>query len=191
MWTNYEYREHGYIHKYQEHQKYIQGKQKTNNSGCFLCNECGKKFTSRQTYLVHLKAHKSTVEDRTCPVCNHVAQTVDDLERRHKKLHMDPTLPCPDCDKLFHTEMNLGRHRLVHHKPETSKKYFCGECQKGFHLKDSYVGHVNMHAGIKPFKCHYCNMCYQNNPNRCAHERKNHNEEYKSCILFKSAAEEE
>ena len=96
-----------------------------------------------------------------------------------QKLHLDPTIPCPDCDKLFHNNNYLQRHRNSVHKLESSKKYFCDKCQKGFALKTSYDGHLNMHAGLKPYKCNYCHMCYQNKPNMHAHERKSHPEEYK------------
>merc|ERR1712080_553276 len=75
-----------------------------------LCLYCGKKFTSTSYLRQHVKhVHGENKDTFSCHVCGKRFVTKTALEV-HGALHVAPTLPCPDCNKLFHTRTYLMNH---------------------------------------------------------------------------------
>jgi len=91
--------------------------------------------------------------------------------------HNPPTLPCPECGKLFNSKWYVLRHVKTVHTPDDQKKFQCDLCSKGFMTKASFEGHMNWHNNAKPFKCDWCPSSYQNQSNLMAHQKKHHSKE--------------
>jgi uncharacterized Zn-finger protein len=146
--------------------------------GDFLCNDCGKRFTSKGRYSYHITIFHMKEEDKiTCAYCNLKAINQKQL-KVHMSLHFPPTIPCPDCGKKFHKNYYLKRHMRAQHTPDQMRRFMCTQCGKGFDSENVYEGHINMHAGLKPYRCRYCPQSYQNLSNCLAHEKKRHPDLY-------------
>lgn len=141
----------------------------------FLCNECGKEFTSRSAHLRHVKKHNGLLPEVVCTICGQKLADVFSLRNHMANKHQtERPFPCPFCDQTFKQDKNLKLHIREKHVADDQKRYQCSMCPRGFVHKQSFEAHLNSHTNNKPYKCQYCTNAYQNDPNLRAHMRKHH-----------------
>ncbi|CAG9840427.1 unnamed protein product [Diabrotica balteata] len=102
----------------------------------FLCNECGKVFTSQQLFRLHAETH---AEGRyICSVCGKVFKKKAGLNI-HARVHTgEKPCKCHLCDKSFSQRSSLTLHIRTH---TGERPYACSKCKKGFISKTSKDGH--------------------------------------------------
>ena len=138
--------------------KVIKPRKRTNGPKNFVCGQCGKEFSSKDSLNNHvIKVHDKIPYKHVCHECGKSFIGRMQLEN-HTALHSEPTVPCPECNKLFHTKGYLLRHVKGKHVPDDRKKYLCSICPRGFNNKDALESHLNWHQGLKPFKCMLCQV---------------------------------
>lgn len=80
----------------------------------FICQICGKKFTSKQNLAVHGIYHK-TERDIECSVCQKKFKSTSTL-RAHKKVHGEKTIECSICHTMFRSNALLSLHMVRNHE---------------------------------------------------------------------------
>ncbi|XP_063704757.1 zinc finger protein 1 [Culicoides brevitarsis] len=60
---------------------------------------------------------------------------------------------CDLCEKAFHKQSSLARHKYEH---SGQRPYKCLECPKAFKHKHHLTEHKRLHTGEKPFQCCKC-----------------------------------
>ena len=127
------------------------------------CDICLKSFQFKSHLERHLAAHRNTTKARAfhvCHVCGHRSRD-DSQMKRHMGSHMEKTLPCPQCSKMFPTTRDVTRHvQRIHNKAKSS---CCDLCGKTFgsitHLRRHML---QMHLGEK-FECNECGKKFSTN----------------------------
>ena len=164
-----ELREHALI----DHKTILTRKRQRNNKDQ-ICVHCGAGFGTEGYLKVHINdKHEGATSKHKCNICGqkfpyHSALT------KHSVLHAEPTIPCPECEKLFRTNWKLTMHIRNHHLPDDKKIFQCSECPKGFNASKSLESHINIHLGLKPFLCLFCDVGFADKSNLGNHVRRLH-----------------
>ncbi|KAJ8944086.1 hypothetical protein NQ318_019424 [Aromia moschata] len=81
----------------------------------FACNECGRKFSLRNSLNRHKMIH-SGVKPYKCEVCEK-RFSQSGILARHMRIHSgEKPYPCPACPKEFAYKHHLQGHVRSHHK---------------------------------------------------------------------------
>ena len=75
---------------------------------------------------------------------------------------------CMECNKYFHRNYHLTRHKIIH---TGGKPYKCELCGKGFHDGSHLRTHSIIHTGEKPYECKECDKQFNRNSNLVSHMR--------------------
>ncbi|XP_002732411.1 uncharacterized protein LOC100379006 [Saccoglossus kowalevskii] len=113
----------------------------------FLCDICGKSFSSRN----NLKTHK---------ISNLNCGGSDELPTK-----------CSICEVQFQSVISLQSHIRSDHG---GNRFQCKTCGKGFRYKSNLVSHLLVHSGEKPYKCDFCDNTYQSLTHCKNHAIKHH-----------------
>lgn len=119
----------------------------------FDCDNCDKKFTSKQYLRQHVEIHTNL---NLCIIfdANGKEFARECLKRMHEQIYKRKTskkpIICTECGKTFVTRTVLKRHRLIH---TGVKPFSCGRCGRCFVRKDHLDRHRGIHKGKKPFHC--------------------------------------
>ena len=117
------------------------------------CDLCAQQFSSTVNFKYHMKRiHGDVSKMVSCATCGKIFLDQFGLDR-HTPLHENPTIPCPHCAKLLHTEQYLVRHIKSQHTDNSDKSYKCDQCGKGFINNQGLQDHMNVHLGLKPYTC--------------------------------------
>uniref|UniRef100_A0A182VRK0 BTB domain-containing protein n=1 Tax=Anopheles minimus TaxID=112268 RepID=A0A182VRK0_9DIPT len=86
-----------------------------------ICEHCGFKAQQRNPHLIYHwhTEHKikPAIKFPRCDECDHVAMTVEDLQKHEEEVHSRSDLQqCIYCNKVFAKEMELYDHMKVQHK---------------------------------------------------------------------------
>lgn len=119
----------------------------------FQCARCPKKYTTKHKLKEHMNRHEG-IKNYICPHCGMKKTTSNEL-RVHINYHTRETeYPCSACPQIFFSPGNRGRHfRIVHCG---IKAYSCTHCDRSFGKAETLKHHVMTHTGQKP---HQCNVC--------------------------------
>ena len=104
-------------------------------SKVFPCNECNKKFKSKQSVKRHMTVHELPSSDPSeglhkCNKCKRYF-TSENLLKMHIDLkHADNVFYCSPCDKTFKSKQNLVSHRRQYHATVDEKT--CKVCLNVF-----------------------------------------------------------
>lgn len=149
----------------------------------FDCDQCPKKFPSKQ-YLAHHKKIHLPLEERKrhpCPYCDKLFFTPCTVSTHIQSIHigLKPFI-CEECGMAFSLIGALNAHKLAHsdekpvqcpHCPKRFKtahrlrrhedthqgtEYICPECGLKLNTKRTLKNHMVVHSDVKQFKCQYC-----------------------------------
>ena len=122
----------------------------------YLCPTCGKSFTQKNSYLMHANVHLG-IRPFVCEICGDSFPYEKSL-KEHKYKHDDiRRFQCNECGKSFRQPSALHTHMKIHSK---SKEHLCGTCGKGFTQKQALLRHERIHSGDKPFSCNLCGRTF-------------------------------
>ena len=148
----------------------------------FQCDTCQTIYKDRICLKMHNKSqHSGSDQKRTCAVCGksiHLQYFENHLARHYNS---ERTIPCPNCEKMFVTKMDLSRHMAVHGGKDNScndcgfktrtlstlkrhiilkhtedRPFECVQCKLKFKLEDGLKKHQFLHTGIRQYVCSVC-----------------------------------
>ncbi len=152
------------------------------------CNECGKKFTRRETYNLHRHFHMHQDEQASlvCKECGITFQHRSDLIK-HRSIHKENSQPslshskrseriykerrkfqCEHCGMCFSTMMRLRLHVC---EQNVEKAFRCPLCRKEFQHRVSINAHMQSHSLDSPYRCQECNKGFQSLATLHIHQR--------------------
>ena len=113
----------------------------------FLCETCGKLFTKKCHFNVHMKWHdKKNNEDKKGMLLNEVMEEIQDFNRKkemcRKTKEEESQLKCSHCDYEISRKSDLNRHVESKHN---KSNFECGICNKSFNRKDNLKMHMKTH----------------------------------------------
>merc|ERR1712121_129106 len=113
----------------------------------FLCETCGKLFTKKCHFNVHMKWHdKKNNEDKKGMLLNEVMEEIQDFNRKkemcRKTKEEESQLKCSHCDYEISRKLDLSRHVESKHN---KSNFECGICNKSFNRKDNLKMHMKTH----------------------------------------------
>ena len=139
----------------------------------FVCNECGKKFSRKDSLKNHSHFHTGKYPF-VCDKCGK-GFSVKDALVKHSRIHTgERPFICKECGKGFCVKSNLVYHS---HKHAGTQPHVCKECGKGFMQKDSLVRHLRVHTGEQPFACNECGERFTMKSNLKAHTQRHKQEQ--------------
>ncbi|GAU92757.1 hypothetical protein RvY_04800 [Ramazzottius varieornatus] len=123
------------------------------------CDQCGKKFRSEESLVVHKQQLHSgeVIREFSCKQCQKKFLTFAAL-RSHENFHKEKGFVCPVCTQMFSGSMLLNVHSEVH---RVDGKFPCRVCLKVY---DSWLilsRHMKQtHLKVREFKKTYpCSTC--------------------------------
>ncbi|XP_026477455.1 zinc finger and SCAN domain-containing protein 12-like [Ctenocephalides felis] len=150
----------------------------TNKS--WSCDECGKKYSSRNLLYEHMNTHTGK-RPYQCEQCSKSFASKYTMAA-HMKTHTDRPRPyqCSQCTKAFFSQQNLTQHERTH---SGIKDYICKTCGKGFGTPHNLEVHNIVHTGYKPFICRTCGKAFARRAEIRDHERTHTGERPYSCDI--------
>ncbi|KAJ8044820.1 hypothetical protein HOLleu_07683 [Holothuria leucospilota] len=123
----------------------------------FLCQNCGKQFSSR----AKLSAHEIIHLDKRTFKCGYCEKKFahKKILTIHERIHeSEKPFSCQFCGIKFQRKSALMAHRRTHSKKIYSdgKRHTCQYCGWRFCNKGHLATHIRTHTGEKPFQCGYC-----------------------------------
>lgn len=104
------------------------------------CPQCEAIFHTSFGLTKHQTIHTGE-KKHICEECGKSYRMLDSL-KAHRKRHLDPTIPCTYCAKLFYTKNELRSHIGLH----TGVKAFqCDICTSAFIASSSLAAHRRKH----------------------------------------------
>ncbi|KAH8349167.1 hypothetical protein KR084_011005, partial [Drosophila pseudotakahashii] len=122
----------------------------------YFCDQCGKTFSERGNFNVHLTRHKGTKEFQ-CQECDRKEFT-QHLLNLHVRVKHRGELPyvCKYCGQRFDNCLKRLFHERNHKESPDHRPYVCPICKKGFKSTTSLRNHSIVHTGEQPFHCELC-----------------------------------
>lgn len=125
-----------------------------------LCDVCGKKFKGKASLHHHMYSHLPAPSCR-CEKCGKMLKTPASLRMHKKTVHdrvprkivLQKTIPCSECNVLFTCMAKLNKHMRLH-TGETPHK--CSECNAAFKWEQSLLVHMRRHNNEYPYECNIC-----------------------------------
>ncbi|KAJ2938213.1 hypothetical protein O0L34_g18556 [Tuta absoluta] len=125
------------------------------------CDECGQIFINKKQELEHYKQFNPvrrqkflTVEDLTCDICKKVFETNPQIVR-HRMIHDETRKKehiCDTCGNQFYKKSSL----ILHAKSHSGKIHVCKICDRGFSNERYLRNHVKTHLNTEQFICDHC-----------------------------------
>jgi len=108
---------------------------KTTTAKKLCCAQCHSTFTAKCSMMRHVqnkhpsgrvgrssrvltikkKLDVDEIKIHGCEFCGFKSSRKDTLDLHVAMKHLSRTIPCPDCDKMFSTQIVLGRHQRLSH----------------------------------------------------------------------------
>ncbi|XP_075205425.1 uncharacterized protein LOC142311147 isoform X1 [Anomaloglossus baeobatrachus] len=143
----------------------------------YSCPECGKRFTQKANLMAHQKTHTGE-RPFSCTECGKDFTCKSTLVK-HWRIHTgEKPFSCSDCGKCFTYKSHLLEHQRIH---TGEKPFTCTECGKSFRHKSHVIGHQRVHTGEKPFTCLKCGKCFTQESSLVYHQRIHTGEKPFSC----------
>ncbi|XP_050072322.1 zinc finger protein 675-like [Anopheles maculipalpis] len=135
----------------------------------FICEECGKPFSSKGALKEHYIVH---TDDRPyqCAYCSKQFKNAARL-KIHEDTHNDTLYVCPHCGLKLNTKRTLNMHMVVH---SDQKKFKCQECGNEYKRSKALKAHLILHTGLRPYQCPFCDKTFANGSNCRSHKKKFH-----------------
>lgn len=170
-----------------------------NQSNEFVCDLCGKCFSSRRAVYSHVQKH--TGQKVLCNICGKCFSNRNNLTKHHKTVHLkEKNYQCPTCQKRYDSSYRLRIHQNAHagirlfscplcpqsfitssalsrHKKTVHKQgelYECNVCFRKFNVAYNMRAHMVTHTGIKAHICQYCKADFHRKHKLVAHMKEVH-----------------
>jgi len=116
----------------------------------FKCSKCMKLFK----FSSQLKTHERIHNGYSCDICNITlekwTQLVKHKSVEHSDLKKKPTVTCEVCLKVFRSQTNLNKHRLIHQEDRITFHCPMEMCPRWFYFKKNLSQHLkSFHEGKK------------------------------------------
>ena len=121
----------------------------------YICNECGKTFTSYTGHWHHVQIH-SADNPWSCMTCDVKFKTKHYLKTHEIKCHDQKKHICAECGKTFARPFGLKKHMVSHNNDPNQFQYPCPHCPAKLKRARSLKVHMLKHTGEKPFSCKDC-----------------------------------
>jgi uncharacterized Zn-finger protein len=136
----------------------------------FVCNLCGKDYSTAGAVKTHLHIHRGK---HKCPTCGKSFPSRFQVEV-HMRIHTgEKPYVCEYCGKRFAYDKGLALHMSVH---TGVKPYKCDECNYSTTSRSYIKNHKSVHKTEKPFVCEICGHGYTLLPSLMNHQL-NHNDQ--------------
>ncbi|KAJ8025400.1 hypothetical protein HOLleu_32946 [Holothuria leucospilota] len=125
----------------------------------YECSYCGKKCNYASALKVHIRTHTGQ-KPFVCSFCNQSFIQSINLTRHVLSYH-DPDTPkyqCKDCGKRFSVQIYLKSHEITH---SMERPFQCEECGALFKRKNDLRSHRRVHSTEKPHQCQLCMSCFK------------------------------
>ncbi|XP_028325941.1 zinc finger protein 160 [Gouania willdenowi] len=150
----------------------------------FVCKECGKRFTRRETYNLHRHVHsrKDDLAPLSCKECGLTFKQRSSLIKHRKEHKENEELPpsskkrsgeegmfqCAECQKIFFAVNKLRDHKC---STTAEKPYHCPLCRQEFQFRVSVSKHMMTHSQESIFSCQECSQTFPNTTALRIHQR--------------------
>ena len=136
----------------------------------FVCNLCGKDYSTAGAVKTHLHIHRGK---HKCPTCGKSFPSKFQVEV-HMRIHTgEKPYVCEYCGKRFAYDKGLALHTSIH---TGVKPYKCDECNYSTTSRSYIKNHKSVHSTEKPFVCEICGHGYTLLPSLMNHQL-NHNDQ--------------
>ncbi|XP_069671784.1 zinc finger protein 93-like isoform X2 [Periplaneta americana] len=132
-------------------------------SGC-QDNKVDRSFSQKHKLIDHIRCHTNE-KPFICEYCGESFRLKESFEN-HQLRHNPPSYSCSECDKKFHSNARLTKHKKTH---ITDTRFICDLCGKVLSSKSILEGHVRSHLGEKPYQCTVCGLCYSSTTTLASH----------------------
>ncbi|XP_016951413.2 zinc finger protein 189 [Drosophila biarmipes] len=128
----------------------------TKDQKLYFCDQCGKTFSEKGNFNVHLTRHKGTKEFQ-CSECDR-REFTQHLLNLHVRIKHRGELPyeCKYCGQRFDNCLKRLFHERRHKEHPNQRPHVCPICKKGFKSTTSLKHHNVVHTGEQPFHCELC-----------------------------------
>ncbi|CAH4011725.1 unnamed protein product [Pieris brassicae] len=133
----------------------------------FECNQCDKKFGSKQSKSMHIKAVHRGERPYRCPECGLFfayprSLALHTLAHRRRRAPADAGYACDVCHKVLSHPSSVTYHKQAAHG---ATQYVCGQCGKRFHHRQLLQRHQLVHSKRRPFDCEICAATFKTKAN--------------------------
>lgn len=136
----------------------------------FLCNLCGKTYSTKMSLDVHMNIHTKKIS-YDCNICSK-SFTHQNYLKTHLMMHSGERPHCCDlCGKTFVQRTHLHRHKKTH---TGAKPYSCSYCHKAFALNENLKVHIRIHTKETTHHCSECGKGFFNSSSKKKHENNVH-----------------
>ena len=121
----------------------------------FMCSECGRCFTAKDSLRVHMFSHTGE-RPYKCKQCDASYSRSSHLLRHVKVSHegkLDYVCDFEGCGKRFYESSVLRIHQRSH---TDERPYPCPHCPQRFRTMNNKRTHLKTHLLVKQFECHIC-----------------------------------
>ncbi|EHB00284.1 Zinc finger protein 408, partial [Heterocephalus glaber] len=126
----------------------------------FLCTECGKSYSSGESFKAHLLGHRG-VRPFPCPQCSKAYGTRRNPQE-HQMVHSGARpFVCDQCGKAFAHWPSLRLHCKTHQVPTTPAPCPCPMCGQPLATQGSLRTHMWLHTGEEHFLCLHCGRAFR------------------------------
>lgn len=145
----------------------------------FSCSTCGKSFVQKVQLVQHEQRHLG-IRPYACEMCDRTFSQKGQLTL-HTRLHTgERPFVCEFCDASYVSRPLLTQHRRLH---TGERPHVCATCNKSFAHKESLIVHMRTHTGEKPFECTVCGNRYTQSHHLKGHMRTHTGEKPFACQL--------
>ncbi|XP_039494675.1 zinc finger and SCAN domain-containing protein 31 isoform X2 [Drosophila santomea] len=140
----------------------------------YFCDQCGKTFSEKGNFNVHLRRHKGTKEFQ-CKECDRKEFT-QHLLNLHVRIKHRGELPyvCKYCGKRFDNCLKRLNHERNHKESPVHRPHVCSTCQKAFKTSTALKDHSVVHTGEQPFHCELCQTSFNRRNALATHYKSKH-----------------
>jgi len=144
----------------------------------YSCNTCGKSFMQKAQLTQHELRHLG-IRPFACTLCDRTFSQKAQLTQHMRQHSGERPFVC-ECGADFLSKAMLSQHRRTH---SNDRPHVCASCGKAFAYRESLVVHIRTHTGEKPFECSICGSRYTQSHHLKGHLRTHTGEKPFACHL--------
>ncbi|XP_068084090.1 zinc finger protein ZFP2 isoform X1 [Anabrus simplex] len=126
----------------------------------FICDHCGKMFSSRSSLLEHVMIHMV----KACGIAQKSFTESSNLTVHTEAKNVE----CSFCRKMFRNASHFTIHIRTHIE---EMPYCCNVCGERCRYKSKIIQHMRTHTGEKPYLCNICGSSFSQKGNLTKHLR--------------------